>query len=327
MREWTSVRDRFARKAGPPSRELLSRAAALRDDPLADPPERVVVHGDLHHANVLSSDPRGWLAIDPKGPIGEKAFDVPSYLLNPEPLTLDATRLRNDGFVERLGLDRGRLVAWSFVRSVASACWTVEDRETGWERAIAFAEEITRRRTVRTDSLGTRSPLSPLLRFGFRAYRTAIPPRLAEGPGGRDLVPEGTSLRTASLRIPNDRTTSRVLVVAVLRSLLLLLGQPLGILDHLRPPAFGFARVHAAAGGVDLDELGHRHPVGPDRLRHREQVGEGPVEDEARHDRPEMEAHHDGEEHRRADADERCCLAWVGSVTGVRRVETIIVTL
>ncbi len=54
-------------------------AAALLDDP-RDP---VVLHGDLHHGNVLDFGERGWLAIDPKGLLGEAAFDYCNLLCNP----------------------------------------------------------------------------------------------------------------------------------------------------------------------------------------------------------------------------------------------------
>ena len=39
---------------------------------LADPRERSVLHGDLHHDNALDFGARGWRAIDPKGLIGER---------------------------------------------------------------------------------------------------------------------------------------------------------------------------------------------------------------------------------------------------------------
>ncbi len=39
------------------------------------PPTPVLLHGDLHHHNILSTQ-HGWLAIDPKGIIGEKSADV-----------------------------------------------------------------------------------------------------------------------------------------------------------------------------------------------------------------------------------------------------------
>ena len=55
--------------ARPPRRTagLYAKSAAAARALLAEPREVSVVHGDLHHGNVLDFGPRGWLAIDPKG--------------------------------------------------------------------------------------------------------------------------------------------------------------------------------------------------------------------------------------------------------------------
>jgi streptomycin 6-kinase len=62
---------------------LLGRSAAtarvLFDTPRGVSP----LHGDLHHSNVLDGGPRGWLAIDPKGLLGERTYDVANLLGNP----------------------------------------------------------------------------------------------------------------------------------------------------------------------------------------------------------------------------------------------------
>ena len=91
----------------PAARELY---AAL--DRRAD----VVVHGDFHHHNVLSSQ-RGWLAIDPKPMLGEPEYDVASFLWNPLPyrMQLDVTERRLEAFAAA-GLDERRLRAWAVIR-------------------------------------------------------------------------------------------------------------------------------------------------------------------------------------------------------------------
>src|SRR5262249_56979564 len=57
-------------------RLLFERADALRVELLESTTEPVVLHGDLHHYNVLRSRRGGWLAIDPKGLVGDRCFDV-----------------------------------------------------------------------------------------------------------------------------------------------------------------------------------------------------------------------------------------------------------
>jgi streptomycin 6-kinase len=49
----------------------LSPAATAREL-LAKPSEVVILHGDIHRGNVLDFGPRGWLASDPKGLVGER---------------------------------------------------------------------------------------------------------------------------------------------------------------------------------------------------------------------------------------------------------------
>ena len=58
----------------------LAAAEAL----LADPREVCVLHGDLHHENVLDGGERGWLVIDPKGLLGERTYEYATTLCNPD---------------------------------------------------------------------------------------------------------------------------------------------------------------------------------------------------------------------------------------------------
>ena len=42
----------------------------------------MLLHGDLHHENIMHG-PRGWLAIDPKGVLGDPGFDAANMFYNP----------------------------------------------------------------------------------------------------------------------------------------------------------------------------------------------------------------------------------------------------
>ena len=91
-----------------------------------------LLHGDLHHYNVLLDADRGWLAVDPKGVIGEIEYEVGAALRNPyerpelftEPATIEKRVTR---FASRLNLDVRRTLAWGFAQAVLSASWAVED--------------------------------------------------------------------------------------------------------------------------------------------------------------------------------------------------------
>lgn len=89
------------------------------------------LHGDIHHGNVLHSREREWLAIDPKGLIGERGFEYANIFCNPN-LT-GATRpgrltRQADVVAEAAGLDRTRLLQWVLAYAGPSASWWLEDR-------------------------------------------------------------------------------------------------------------------------------------------------------------------------------------------------------
>lgn len=130
---------------GPFPASVLDYAEALAADLLASSPGDVLLHGDFHHYNVLSSE-RGWLAIDPKGMLGDPGYEVGPFLLNPDIGTDVKSRAlldrRLDVFAAELGYDRRRLRDWAIAHAVLSACWSAEEHRDGWRTAIAAAENL-----------------------------------------------------------------------------------------------------------------------------------------------------------------------------------------
>jgi len=133
---------------GPFPSALVGEAEHLFSELNASAGAPVVLHGDLHHYNILATGARGWLAIDPKGLVGEPAYEVGAFLRNRLPLPLpnpEAGRItarRIDRFAMELGIDRARLRGWALAQAVLSAWWSLEDRGHGWEPMIALAELI-----------------------------------------------------------------------------------------------------------------------------------------------------------------------------------------
>lgn len=113
-------------------RELVEYAGQLYLKLCATQREPRLLHGDLHHYNVLFDSERGWLAIDPKGVVGEVEYEIGAILRNPierpdlftAPATIDE---RTKRLSERLGLERGRMLGWAFAQAVLSAIWDIED--------------------------------------------------------------------------------------------------------------------------------------------------------------------------------------------------------
>jgi streptomycin 6-kinase len=149
-------RDLFAkaraeRDAGHES--LYVEAAALAERLLSDQRAVRPLHGDLHHENIMSG-PRGWLAIDPKGVLGDPAFDAGNMLYNPlerDDLCLDPARIAGmvDTLSRRLGLDPRRLLDFAFAYGCLSAAWHAGDaNDKDEKRELAVAAAIARVRAL-----------------------------------------------------------------------------------------------------------------------------------------------------------------------------------
>ncbi len=114
---------------------ILARSAETARMLLAEPRDVNVLHGDLHHDNVLDFGARGWLAIDPKHLIGERAFDFVNIFTNPDladptrPVATQPERFerRLDVVVALAGLERQRLLSWVLAWTGLSASWFLSD--------------------------------------------------------------------------------------------------------------------------------------------------------------------------------------------------------
>ncbi|WP_251550776.1 aminoglycoside phosphotransferase family protein [Neobacillus muris] len=101
-----------------------------------------LLHGDLHHENILYSEKHGWIAIDPKGVAGDRYFDLISFLTNQlhhKPDPREVLRRRIDTLVKELGLEQERLLKAAFAMSVLYACWGLEDKSE-WENVYQCAQ-------------------------------------------------------------------------------------------------------------------------------------------------------------------------------------------
>lgn len=120
---------------------VLAHSALAARKLLAAPREPCVLHGDIHHDNVLDFGPRGWLAIDPKGLFGERGYDFANTFLNPWPAAAAPGRLqRRLQVISEAGrIERARLLQWVLAYAGLSAAWTIGDGGDPW-RALRIAE-------------------------------------------------------------------------------------------------------------------------------------------------------------------------------------------
>ncbi|WP_438854179.1 aminoglycoside phosphotransferase family protein [Agromyces sp. M3QZ16-3] len=107
--------------------EPLHRAGAdLARRLLDEDREPVLLHGDLHHGNVLDFGERGWLAIDPKALLGDAEFDVCNLLCNPshERALVPGRLARQFAVVfDATGFAPKRLRDWLVAWSALSSTW------------------------------------------------------------------------------------------------------------------------------------------------------------------------------------------------------------
>ncbi|PZV36797.1 aminoglycoside phosphotransferase family protein [Mesorhizobium kowhaii] len=130
---------------------LYVEAAVIADRLLADPHDIRPLHGDLHHDNILHG-PRGWLAIDPKGVLGDPGFDAANMFYNPldrDELCLDPERIAHmaEVFARTLSQTPRAILDHAIAYGCLSASWHHEDDnpvEENRELSIAAAIRAVR---------------------------------------------------------------------------------------------------------------------------------------------------------------------------------------
>lgn len=141
----TRHREQFDGGTGPLPRRLFEEAEEAFRWLLETTETPRLLHGDLHHDNILSGTRTPWIIIDPKGVVGDPGYDLGAFLYNPMPGLLDrpdpgrVVARRVDQLAEGLGMERDRVRGWGIAQSVLSACWSVEG-DGDWRHAIACGE-------------------------------------------------------------------------------------------------------------------------------------------------------------------------------------------
>lgn len=112
--------------------DLVSEAGELYRKLAESQQHTMLLHGDLHHYNVLFDTKGGWVAIDPKGVVGEIEYDVGAIIRNPveQPNLFtqrEVVERRLKMLTAALNLNYQRALQWAFAQAVLSAIWDIED--------------------------------------------------------------------------------------------------------------------------------------------------------------------------------------------------------
>lgn len=134
----------------PVPRRYVEQALSLGPDLLASAGDPVVVHGDLHYANVMADAAGEWVAIDPKPMAGDPHYEPAPMLWNRmDELSgpgaggtlRDGLRRRFHAVVDAAGLDEARARDWVVVRMVLNAGWAVQDARQADRRLSADEQD------------------------------------------------------------------------------------------------------------------------------------------------------------------------------------------
>ena len=143
LEDWFKGFDKAAKTKFP--REFIFKASEFYKE-LSCSSNKFLIHGDLHHENILSAQREPFLAIDPKSIIGDIGYEISVFLNNhlwwlaSEPDLKEKLNYAVKQFSEAFEIEPQDLRKWAFAQIVLSAWWTFEDSGGNWETELAFAE-------------------------------------------------------------------------------------------------------------------------------------------------------------------------------------------
>lgn len=125
-------RAREENKVGENMLYYIDEAETIFKEIEASDKRKVLLHGDLHHENILETKDGSWKAIDPKGVIGPMSMEAARFIENEFSFVAPEQRLvaldkMITIFSEKLGTSKRIIAACSFVLKVLSICWCFED--------------------------------------------------------------------------------------------------------------------------------------------------------------------------------------------------------
>jgi streptomycin 6-kinase len=133
----------------PIDNNLITRAQEIYKNLGSDPQSFKLLHGDLHHMNILAAARAPYLAIDPKGIIGPAEYEVGAFLRNPYPQLINHPDLKNlmnyriQYFAEILNFDPQIIKQWGFAQAILAAVWMSDDNGSDIDYFIKIANTIS----------------------------------------------------------------------------------------------------------------------------------------------------------------------------------------
>ncbi|MBT4763256.1 MAG: phosphotransferase [Bdellovibrionaceae bacterium] len=112
--------------------EIFKKAKELSERLLSTQTDEVLLHGDLHHENVLKNSEGEYVCFDPKGVIGDPSYELGTTLKNPWGYPeisqdIEMFKRRAKRFSIELNLPLDRIIGFAFIHLCLSIGWAIED--------------------------------------------------------------------------------------------------------------------------------------------------------------------------------------------------------
>lgn len=130
--------------------KLMRKAEAICSSLCRDYSKKLLLHGDLHHDNILLGENNQYRIIDPKGVIGDPIFDIPRFILNefyglddvPYDIYSSHVETISSYFQKSIGVPMDVIQKCVFVETTMANCWNVENNEEPNMHYVRYAEAM-----------------------------------------------------------------------------------------------------------------------------------------------------------------------------------------
>jgi streptomycin 6-kinase len=107
----------------------------------------MLLHGDLHHDNILLGNDNQYYIIDPKGVVGDRVFDIPRFILNEFEDEINEGFTAKYNFIietlsEKLYIPQSDLLKLVYVEMCMSESWSVESNEAPNMSEVEFTRAM-----------------------------------------------------------------------------------------------------------------------------------------------------------------------------------------
>lgn len=126
--------------------QVFSKGRDFYRELLESSNQKILLHGDFHHENVLSAQREPFLAIDPRGIIGDIGYEISIFLNNPRSWILehpDSKKILTNRIVqssEAFEIEPKTLYQWASALPALAAFWSLQDKSSDWTKWSALTE-------------------------------------------------------------------------------------------------------------------------------------------------------------------------------------------